>query len=235
MPRRKHLFSFKKFDILQKNSPFKVGTDGVLLGAWAGVDHPESILDIGTGTGLVALMLAQRFPYTIVTGIEMQEAASLDALHNVRNSPFSERVKIVTYDFLRWSTQQRFDLIVSNPPYFIKSLPSEHQGKRLARHQDSLPLQDLIPKAVQILTERGRITLILPTEVMEIAEIIALDNGLYPIRKCRVYSFEGENPVRILQDWSLQLISPEVTELIINKSKNQYSETYKEFTKPFYL
>jgi tRNA1Val (adenine37-N6)-methyltransferase len=235
MPRRKHLFSFRQFDIRQEKNPFKVGTDGVLLGAWAGEDQHEAILDIGAGTGLISLMLAQRFPNAQVTGIELQQSAAEEAQLNAISSPFARRVNILHTDALLWDTPLRFDLIVSNPPYFLKSLPSLQSGKRLARHQESLSLQNLIPKARHLLSENGRLALILPAEMMPYAEQLALEAGLFPIRKCLVKSREDDAPVRILQEWGLQPACPELNELVIYDSNNSYTPAYKVWTKDFYL
>ena len=235
MPRRKHLFSFKKFDIRQEHSPFKVGTDGVLLGAWAGKGNPKAILDIGTGTGLIALMLAQRFPNALITGIELQQMAAEEAILNAANSPFASRINIMNGDFLNWNTSQRFDLIVSNPPYFPKSLPSQQIGKRLSRHQDSLALEDLIQKASKLLSENGHLVLILPVEIMQHAELLSHSVGLFPNRKCVIKSREGDLPVRTLQEWGFQATNTELDEVVIYDSNKQYTEAYKEKTRDFYL
>ena len=151
-------FSFKQFHIEQEHSAMKVGTDGVLLGAWA--KGGLNILDIGTGTGLIALMMAQRFPNSKVVGIDIDENAIKDALYNVRNSSFIERVSIeqITLQTYGKKHANEFDAVVCNPPYFINSLKTLSESRTIARHTDSLSYAELVRYAKEILKDKGKVT-----------------------------------------------------------------------------
>lgn len=237
MARRKHLFQFRQFEIIQEQTSMKVGTDGVLLGAWAGseLSVPGCILDIGTGTGLVALMLAQRFPFAEIIGVDIQEAAATEAGLNASNAPFSDRVKIIHADFLDMPLSGTFDLIVSNPPYFSNSLLSGNQARDISRHQNSLDIGDLIRKIPDLLAETGRFVLILPPDIMAKAEQFARLSGLFPARKCLVSSKENELCVRVMQEWSKVEMTPTEETLFLYQADNRRSSTYHDLTKDFYL
>lgn len=162
----------------------KVGTDGVLLGAWAHIDCIEegrelNILDIGTGTGLIALMLAQRYTSSHVTAIEIDEEASTQAHENVTNSPFADRVEVINVPLQEFSTHKRFDLVVSNPPYFMDSLKAPDVRRSIARHTDTLTYEVLFSCAYNILSENGIISVVLPAESLSKAEECAAISGLF--------------------------------------------------------
>jgi tRNA1Val (adenine37-N6)-methyltransferase len=237
MPRDKSVFRFKQFNVRHQDTPMKVGTDGVLIGAWAFARPPQSILDIGTGTGLIALMLAQRFPEALVTGIEIHPAAAKEAALNAAASPFSERVNVLEADFLRHAFEDKFDAVVSNPPYFKDSLRSELSGKNLARHQDTLEISRLLEQAFQILVPDGILSMILPPVEMEAALFHARMLGAQVVRQCLVYSKQGQPAVRVMTEWSLAkpTAPPEIQHLVIYQEDGSYTDDYRALTEAFYL
>ena len=157
-------FQFKQFSISHDKCAHKVGTDGVLLGAWAGVENPKHILDVGSGSGLIALMLSQRFPNAQVTGIELDTPSAIQAKENADNSPFKGRVEIVKGDFLQFTFAEKFDLIVSNPPFFKGNTSTGKTERDRARHEEHLPQAEFLQKAISILSKQGMLALILPRE-----------------------------------------------------------------------
>ncbi|MBQ2339147.1 MAG: methyltransferase, partial [Prevotella sp.] len=176
-------FRFKQFAISQDRCAMKVGTDGVLLGAWAA--GGTRILDVGTGTGLVALMMAQRFPEARVTAIDVDEGAVEQARENVAASPFSDRVEVVWSDVQSF-VGQTFDAIVCNPPYFANSLKCPDSRRTLARHSDSLSAADLAAAADRLLCSDGVLSVVLPTDVMAAFEAAVADKGFAVVRQCLV-------------------------------------------------
>ena len=216
----------------------KVGTDGVLLGAWADVAGVKNILDIGTGTGLIALMLAQR-SNAIICGIEIDESAAMQSVENVNNSPWPERVNIEAVslqDFVKKSAPNRFDLIVSNPPYFNNSMKNPNTLRSLARHTDSLNHSDLIDAAYYLLSDIGRLSVILPvsegTAFIHQAEIA----GLFCLRKTGVIPRPHAPEKRLLLEFSrTKRICEQNTLLIETGKRHEYSDEFKKLTEDFYL
>jgi len=176
-------FTFKEFHINQSHTAMKVGTDGVLLGAWAAGGN--KILDIGTGTGLIALMMAQRYPHSIIDAIDIDKGALKDATSNVANSPFSERINIIqsSLQSFRLQTDNEkqsllYDAIVSNPPFFINSLKNKVQNRSFSRHTDTLSFSDLCRHASRLLKDNGTFSIIIPFENRGIVESEAIMSGL---------------------------------------------------------
>jgi tRNA1Val (adenine37-N6)-methyltransferase len=237
MARDKSVFRFRQFDVRHQDTPMKVGTDGVLIGAWAFARPPHSILDIGTGTGLIALMLAQRFPEAHVTGIEVHEAAAKEASLNAAASPFCGRVQMIGADFLEHPFPGKFDAIISNPPYFKDSLLSEKKGKNLARHQDSLEIRQLLEKAFQLLEPEGVLSIILPPAEMEAALFHARMSGGHIVRQCMVSSKSGQQAVRVMTEWSraMPTTPSRPQQLVIYQEDLSYTEEYRDLTAAFYL
>lgn len=222
----------------------KVGTDGVLLGAWA--QGGRRILDIGSGTGLISLMMAQRFPEAEVVGIDMDADACGQARENVMASPFRDRVEIECcrlQDFGGTSEAAEdlksagvFDAIVSNPPFFVDSLKNPDSKRTMARHTDSLPFRDLFAGVKRLLSDDGVFSAIVPVEVVEqfVAESCIL--GLYLIRKCGVKTVERKQPKRFMLSFAKHRISPyeEHVETMMESQGNR-SEWYRKITDEFYL
>nr|WP_319998007.1 methyltransferase [uncultured Draconibacterium sp.] len=234
---RNNYFQFKQFRIEQQRSAMKVGIDGILLGAWADVSDCNSILDIGTGTGLIALMLAQRSQARI-TAIEMEKNAAEEAIENVAASPWKKRVDVQNVSLQKFAAEsnQRFDLIVSNPPFFQNSLKAGNENRSLARHTDSLPLKDLAKSSADLLSENGRLAIILP--VNEALQFIGLARltKLYPVRCSQVSPQAEKAPHRYLMEFSNHDQEWETNSIAIRKSpESDYSDDFKFLCKEFYL
>ena len=231
-------FQFKKFIIHQDLCEMKVGTDGVLLGAWAPIQPGDYVLDIGAGTGLVSLMLAQRGASKVV-GVEIDSLASKQAIENVKLSPFSEFVEIVNENILHFKSSVHYDLIVSNPPYFQNSLQCDNIRRNFARHADSgLTLDHLIHQASILVKPDGMFVVILPTDL----EKVFLDTcSMYHFalaRQLKIYTRLGKTSKRCIfaMKHTIQSIEPIYEELILtNDSDNKRTLAYEQLTSAFYL
>ncbi|ATV28235.1 methyltransferase [Prevotella intermedia] len=227
-------FTFRQFHIEQDKCAMKVGTDGVLLGSWA--KGGKRILDIGTGTGLIALMMAQRFPDANIDAIELDENAVIQATENVLRSPFAKQIVVKHCSLQTYpETKEKYDSIICNPPYFVDSLKSNDNNRTVARHTDTLPFNELIKCAYQLLTPNGHFSLVLPVESYRILEPEAILNGFSVIKKVLVKTTPSKQPKRILVE--LGKVPDEyfsTTEYLQDGAGNK-SEWYKEITKEFYL
>lgn len=224
-------FQFRQFIIRQDRCGMKVGTDGTLLGAWA--HGGMRILDIGTGTGLIALMLAQRFPQAQITGIDIDNEACEQAKENVAASPFPH-VRIERMDLN--DMEGEFDCVVSNPPYFNDSLPCPDEQRALARHTASLNFADLMRSAWRLLTDDGEFSLIIPSEGKSMIESEAALNGFFKVRECAVKTTFRKAPRRYLLAYRKYPVEmPEVSVGIIQDECNMRSAWYQQLTKDFYL
>lgn len=233
---RNNYFQFKQFRIEQARSAMKVGIDGILLGAWADVGDCNTILDIGTGTGLIALMLAQRSQARI-TAIEIEKNAAEEAAENVAASPWKDRVEVVNVSLQNFAaeTTSKFDLIVSNPPFFQNSLKADNESRSLARHTDSLSYETLVQSTSQLLSEKGRCAFIFPeTASMEI-EKLAQQNQLYIRRITRIAPNEKKPANRILMEMSKKETATVTDDLVIYNNDGSCSAKYKTLTRDYYL
>jgi tRNA1Val (adenine37-N6)-methyltransferase len=231
-------FRFKQFTIKQDRCAMKVGTDGMLLGAWAGVGGCQNILDVGTGTGLIALMLAQRNPDADIDAIDIDAGACSQAKENVEGSPFAGRIRVICASFSDYAPEAAlmYDLIVSNPPYFARSLKNPDPQRRVARHTDTLPLEELIGKGRELLSPGGRIALILPVGREDELGALACRKGLNVIRQTAVVPVSGAAAKRVLTELSvLPVASCERDSLLIEKARGEYSRAYVALTQDFYL
>lgn len=229
-------FSFKKFTISQELCAMKVGTDGVLLGAWASVSGMNA-LDIGTGTGLIALMMAQRNLQLEIDAIDIDEQANRQAEENVRKSPFNGRITCHRYSLQDYAeiADKKFDTIVSNPPFFTRSLKSPDTRRTMARHNDSLYAEDLIRLSSGLLSDAGKLSLIYPLDYKkQLFEYAALNN-LSISRITNVYPTISTPAKRILIELSKQKNLLEENDLIIEKERHIYSEEFTNLVKNFYL
>lgn len=213
----------------------KVGTDGVLLGAWTPVDDAARILDVGTGTGLIALMLAQRSDAARLVAVEVDPAAACQAQANVDASPWGDRVAVVCQDFREFVTEVSFDLMVSNPPYFTDDLKSPDRQRTLARHAGGLNYDLLFRRAARLLAPDGRVSLIVPADVEREVLQAAWLHGFHPMRVTRVYTKPGKPCRRLLMLFGRQEEACRTDELFIERGKQQYSEEYVALTRDFYL
>jgi len=225
-------FKFKQFEIQQSADVFRVGTDGVLLGALANVDAAKNVLEVGTGTGLISLMLAQRNLNTNFLGIDInQEAVNLTKL-NFQNSPFHLRLKNSYQDFKTFETDEKFDLIVSNPPYFEENL----SGKDIvARQTVELNFKQLTSKSSKLLSENGVFSVIIPFEVGAYFIETAKENQLFLNRKINIYGIENSKIKRLVLEFSQSEKALEESDFVIEKSPRKYSDQYLELTKGFHL
>lgn len=227
-------FRFKRFTIYQDRCAMKVGTDGTLLGAWA--CGGKRILDIGTGTGLVALMMAQRFPEARVTAVDIDDAAVEQAARNVAESVFAHQVVVLRADVRSFVTDSRFDTIVSNPPYYDNSLACPDEKRTLARHTASLSYAELIRAAHQLLTEDGVLSVVIPTECRAKMEAEATLAGFFKVRECAVKTTPRKNPRRYLLAFAKHSVPmPLIEEEILEMRSGQRSDWYVRLTKDFYL
>ena len=228
-------FQFKQFVINQENCAMKVGTDGVLLGAWAPLQPSAKLLDIGTGTGLVALMTAQRGAGS-VTAVEIDRDAAKQASENVMKSPWSNSVQVINADILSFAeTGELFDVIVCNPPFFRDSLRSPDSVRSVARHNDTLSYEALALSVSKLLTENGSFSVILPSDLADEFVLISAKNGLYLCRRCSVITKEGNPPKRELMQFC-RTIKPAISEkLIMTGAEGNESEYYVSLVKDFYL
>ena len=235
-PMSNNWFQFKQFRIEQERSALKVGTDGVLLGAWCDVKGVTSILDVGTGTGLIALMLAQ-LSTAVISAIEIDEEACNDARHNFQNSPWGERLTLIAGDFntFQLSHPEKYDLVVSNPPFFKKSMKSADRASSIARHDVSLSFQQLIAGSKRLLHEWGRLAVILPVEALDDFRETARLEGFYLSRKTVVLPKLDKPPKRLLLEFSVSAVYPQFDELVILQKADSYSDRFVEMTKEFYL
>lgn len=228
-------FKFKQFTIYHDKCAMKVGTDGVLLGAWAPVDNAKRILDVGTGTGLIAIQLAQRNRQTGITAIEIDTAAAEQAMENVRCCPWADRIEVICTDFRNYQSEEKFDLIVSNPPYFVDALKCPDEQRRMARHTGGLNYDLLFRHSAHLLSIDGKISIVIPSEVEEAVIDAAWIHGLYPAQRTRVFTKPGKPCRRILLTFSPEDKKCIEDNLCIEVEHNEYTPEYIALTRDFYL
>ena len=232
-------FKFRQFTVRQDRCAMKVGTDGTLLGAWAEIPANNSrkrILDVGCGTGLIALMMAQRFPECEVIGIDIDEDAVAQACENVSLSPFSDRVIIRHCDAMKFDDTIGFDAIVSNPPYFVDSLTCPDGQRTTARHTVSLTYEGLMKKAYQLLKDDGILSVVIPSESRSRIEAAASLEGFFMTRVCLVKTTPRKQPKRQLIEFKKHSGKELVIEdAVIEDATNVRSEWYQQLTKDFYI
>ncbi|CAI8711250.1 tRNA1(Val) (adenine(37)-N6)-methyltransferase [Chryseobacterium sp. IT-36CA2] len=225
-------FTFKQFQIQQSKDVFRVGTDGVLLGALADVEHASNVLEVGTGTGLISLMLAQRNTKAHFLGLDINGEASVLTQLNFKNSPFQARLKNAFQDFKTFETEERFDLIVSNPPYFEES---GSEKDKVARQTVELNFMQLISKVSQLLSEDGIFSVIIPVEAGGIFISIGTENNLFLNRRVNIKGIENSKTKRLVLEFSSKEKEIKESDFIIEKSPRQYSDQYLELTKEFHV
>lgn len=228
-------FQFKQFIVHQNNSAFKVGTDGVLLGAWVQCNNQKQLLDIGTGTGLIALMLAQKNQQATITAIEIDAESAKMAQENFSLSPWNSRIKLFNRDFLETLFPAKFDHIISNLPFFTNDLKNQNTRKKLARHDDTLPFSDFLTHSNKYLSENGKISFILPFSRKEEIEATIRQHHLHISRLCAVKS-SAEKPFhRIMMTLNKSIGITEETELILQTDNRKYTEAAWKLFEGYYL
>ncbi len=230
-------FRFKQFTIHQEKTAMKVGTDGVLLGAWADINRAARILDVGTGTGLIAIMMAQRSGAEI-HAIESEKKAYQQARENINNCPWADRIYLKHISFQEYVSQFNcyFDLVVSNPPYFINSSSTPKEDRNQARHNKTLPHHDLIRGSLKILKADGRLSVIMPYSEGHSFIKLAGESGLYCTKKTYVKPTPGKRPKRLLLEFGRYQRDLIENQLTIEKGgRHNFTEEYKALTTAFYL
>lgn len=232
-----NFFRFKQFIVYQDLCAMKVGTDGVLLGAWVNVSDCDDLLDIGTGTGLVAMMMSQRNPKAKVDALEIDKGCVMQAKQNVSSSPFAQHIDVQHSSFQDFASQthKKYDLIVSNPPYFQNALKSPDLSRNHARHNDSLSFFDILSAGAPLLSEGGRIALILPHEFKQTILNHAAAVGLFANRITNVFALPHKPAKRLLIEFGITEMECVEDDLIIELGRHQYSEAFKALTEEYYL
>lgn len=225
-------FRFRQFTVNQSEDVFRVGTDGVLLGALADISGQKKFLEVGTGTGLISLMLAQRNPHCQITAIDINEKAVLLAKENFENSPFSDRLSVMQSDFKNFNDDESYDLIVSNPPYFDENSSAKDA---VARQKIELDFNDLIKKSSELISDEGTFCVIIPFESGPEFISESRQQQFQLIRKVNIAGIIGSKPKRLILEFSKTekvLIEENFT---VEKSPRQYSEQYIELTRDFHV
>ena len=230
-------FVFKQFKIHQDKCAMKVGTDAVLLGAWVNCPNAKTILDIGTGTGIIALMLAQKIGAK-VDAIDIDDYAFIQACENVSNSQWKDRIHVYhisLQDYIE-ASDHKYDLIVSNPPYFIDSSKALEEARTNARHTDQLPYCDLLNGVLNLLNEHGKFYVILPTKESEQFRILAEENKLYLTKQTKVITRADKTEKRLLMRFEFTPKTFSEDSITIEEDeRHSYTAEYKELTKDYYL
>ncbi|MFT3675493.1 MAG: methyltransferase [Chitinophagaceae bacterium] len=236
-------FQFKHFTIHQDRAAMKVTTDGCLFGAWVAhtekellTDHPSDLhlLDIGTGTGLLSLLIAQQCPHRI-TALDIDAAATTQAKENAAASPWSDRITVLQQDIRSWQPPRLFDCIVCNPPFYENEWPSDHAARNMAHHSSHLTLEELTHTIGPLLSDNGRLYLLLPFKRWPAAQILLKENGWHLHQLLFARQTPRHQPFRVLIQAGKnagQLIEEEI---IIKNEEGQYSERFNELLRSYYL
>lgn len=232
------IFHFKQFSIKQDNCAMKVGTDGVLLGAWTDTQNAFKILDAGCGTGLIALMLAQKSAAQI-DAIDVDESAAKQASSNIRESKWNDRIRVYHNSLQKQAkdTALKYDLIVCNPPFFHNALKPENESRANARHSSNLPYPELIDSAFSLLNDSGRLSLIIPYSDVDSLTELALNKDFSTNRLCRVIPKPNKITKRVLVEFTKATVNKPLEEelLIENEQRHHYTNEYISLTKDYYL
>jgi tRNA1Val (adenine37-N6)-methyltransferase len=232
------IFKFKQFNVDQSGCAMKINTDGVLLGAMSDAGSPKAILDIGTGTGVIALMLAQRFTDAKIDAVEIDESAAETAERNFKTSPFVQNLTVYPSgfeDYFKQFSERKYDLIVSNPPFYIDSLKSPGVKKSLAKHTDVDFFERLFKSIAKHLTPNGCFWLIVPAAMQETLDLLAAGNKIFPRKTINVQSYLNSEAHRIVACFGFDKVPVENGKLSIYKSVNVYADEYKKLLQPYFL
>lgn len=233
------MFQFKQFSILQDRCAMKVGTDSVLLGAWCPIDnHPFSVLDIGAGTGILSLMIAQRSHAEQIDALEIDEDAYEQCVENFENSPWGDRLFCfhAGLDEFVEEPEDEYDLIISNPPFYSEDYKTENSSRDLARFQDAMPFEELVKAADLLLSENGIFAVIIPYKEEEKFIGLCAEVELFPVKVTRVKGTPNTEIKRSLlafKRYELPVLVAD--ELVIEINRHDYTDAYIELTKDFYL
>jgi tRNA1Val (adenine37-N6)-methyltransferase len=227
-------FSFKKFTIHQDQTAMKVTTDACILGAYSDVQNAKRILDIGTGTGLLTLMLAQRSEAQI-EGVEIDEVSYNQAVDNVESSIFKDKIKLYYTDIQSFISENCYDLIISNPPFFQNHLKAEMPSRNNALHTDTLSFEDLLNSVKRLLSSNGTFVVLLPAYQSSVLELMANELGLFANKKLNIHHREGSKILRIITTFGFEKIETQIEELLIKNSVESYTADFQRLLKDYYL
>lgn len=228
-------FQFQQFRIHQDRCAMKISTDAVLLGALAEANSPNHILDIGTGTGVISLMLAQRFSESLITAIEIDSDAAEQAAENFKESPFSSRLQVKNVRLQDFAEDQLFDLIVSNPPYFPDHLKSRDSKRNQALHTDALSFEELVQKAVKLLKEDGQLWIILPPRQMDDFSELTRGFGLLPKKRVQVKDTATKPVIREIVGFSIHTDPADSEKIHLKNEDGGFSDAYSSLISGFLL
>jgi len=231
-------FQFKQFSVKQDQCAMKIGTDGVLLGAWTSLENnPFSILDIGAGTGILSLMLAQRSHAEIIEAIEIDDKAYEECVNNFEQSSWNDRLFCyhASLDEFTEEIDDTYDLIICNPPFYSENYKTRNKQRDLARFQDAMPFEHLLESVASLLSEAGLFSVIIPFSEEQHFITLAFQNGLFPKHKTRIKGTPSSETKRSLIAFSRTESTIEISELIIEISRHQYTQDYINLTQDFYL
>ncbi|MEQ8360588.1 MAG: methyltransferase [Cytophagales bacterium] len=235
---KENYFRFKRFGLFHGGPSFKIGTDAVILGAWAGKKcHPKKIIDIGTGSGIIALMLAQRFEKADVYALEIDSDAALQAEKNFQASPFKNRLFLFNKALKNFEIKDKFDLIVSNPPYFSDALLPQNETKSRSKHSNSLSPEDLFLFASKSLKINGKLSIIYPKEKMNQLFSLAKEYSLFCSSKLYIHPNQNHEAHRIILEFTMssEANESENSLTIEENRRHQYHPSYINLCKAFYL
>lgn len=230
------LFRFKMFQVDHSKTTMKVGTDGVLLGAWLNIHQAQTILDIGTGCGVIALMMAQRSAATTkIDAVEIEKVDAAQAVENICNSPWPDKVDVHCLPIQNFRPATKYDLIVSNPPFFHDSYQPPDVRRRQSRHGDTLGHRDLIDGVCRLLDETGTFNIILPPVEAQQFVSLAKENRLHLTRRSFFKTRANKPPERWLMEFSQRSGTIYEDEVLLYSSGDEWSEQYRTLTQDFYL
>ncbi len=229
------MFQFKQFKILQDKTAMKVSTDACVLGAYADVSECKRILDIGTGTGLLTMMIAQRNQGVLVDAVEIDEGAYNQAVENIGDSIFRERINVFNSTIQQFQTDNLYDLIVSNPPFYQNHLQSNKSQKNLAHHTISLSFEDLMASVNKFLQPNGTFVVLLPMYETSCLMEIAAQFQLFPQKQLQIRHRQNSKILRIITTFGYSEKQTLVEELIIKNPDETYTQDFKELLREFYL
>lgn len=237
----KRPFLFKKFGLFHHNSTMRIGTDAVLLACWTDISDDDDILDIGTGCGIIPLMLAQKRDSRcpgIIDAVEIDEPSSIEANYNFKNSVWDKQLSVYHCDIRNFASaaERKYDLIISNPPFFYGDNIPSNPRKILARHAGSLSYTDLLTVVASLLKRKGRLSVVLPMIESSRFILCASQYGFNLFKMMRIIPVMGKNPNRVnMQFVGYQVEKPDVEDFVIRNEDHSYTESYKLFLKDYYL
>lgn len=231
-------FKFKEFTVQQDQCAMKIGTDSVLLGAWTSLENnPFAVLDIGAGTGVLALMIAQRSNAQLIEALEIDNDAFEQCATNFENSPWNDRLYCYHASLLEYAEEieEQYDLIICNPPFYTEDYKTQDKARDLARFSDAMPLEHLIYAVSKLLSEDGLFSVILPNKDEKNIIDLATKINLFPKRILHIRGHKNSEIKRSLIEFTYQNNTAIISELIIEKERHNYTEDYIALTKDFYL